>query len=339
MTVQPGIFPPPPPAPCIEPDFKIAFILSPQFSLLPFAGFIDCLRHAADEIDHSRQIHCHWQVVANDIKPVTASCGVKMTPNMTLSECGDVDYIAVCGGQLPWSMEVADQTLDFIRNAYETGTTVIGVCTGSFIIARTGLLDGKNCALNVLHRDQFNYLFPESKPITNQNFVVDHRIITSIGGTSTIDLACHLIETHSGKARAVKALNGLVVDHRRKEHHMPPRMFGHLASCGNWRVEQAAALMEQNFARPYNVANLAERLKTSQRELHRAFNKHAKDSPSGVYRNMRLSHGHWLLTNTNRTITQISHECGFSDGAHFSRWFKQTYGESPSHFRVRRRHI
>ena len=54
---------------------------------------------------------------------------------------------------------------------------------------------------------------------------------------------------------------------------------------------------------------------------------------------MRLEHGHWLLLNSSRTVTQIAHECGFSDGAHFTRWFKKVYGEAPFAFRNRRRQV
>ena len=337
MIEQAKIFPPAPPVPSIKPDLRVAFILSSQFTLLPFAGFIDCLRHAADEADHSRQIYCQWRVIAPKIAPIHASCGVSVLPELTLKEAGVTDYLAVCGGRLPWSMDVPDETLTFLHEAYAKGTTIIGVCTGSFIVARAGLLAGKSCAVHSMHRKQWKSLFPDTQTITDRNFVIDDGIITCNGGTSTIDLACTLIEAHSGKARAIKALTSLVVDHRRTEHYMPHRPFDHLASCGNWRVEQATALMEQNFSNPFNVAMLAERLNTSERELNRAFKKYAHDSPSAICRKMRLAHGHWLLINSNRTITQIALECGFSDGAHFSRWFKQTYGESPSLFRERRR--
>lgn len=339
MTDRPNIFPPPPAALSIEPDLKVDFILSPRFTLLSFAGFVDCLRHAADESDYSRQIYCHWHVIAPRIEQIHSSCGVPVLPELTLTEAGEVDYLVVVGGQLPWTLDVPEETMNFLRKAQEHGTTIVGLCTGSFIIAHAGLLAGKNCAVNIRHLDQLKSLFPDTQPVTDRNFVIDDGVITCNGGTSPIDLACTLIETHSGKARAVKALNSLVVDHRRTEHHMPHRPLSHLSSCGNWRVEQATALMEQNLSNPFNVTSLAQCLNTSVRELHRAFKKHAHEPPSMIYRKMRLAHGHWLLNNTDRTITQIAFECGFSDGAHFSRWFKETYEEPPRLFRERRRGI
>jgi transcriptional regulator GlxA family with amidase domain len=339
MTELFNTFATPPPPPLIKPDLKVAFILTPRFSLVPFAGFIDCLRHAADEADFSRQIYCSWSVIAPDLTPIVASCGVPITPNQSFSDATEYDYVVLVGGQLPWCMNVPEETPEFLRTAYEAGTNIIGLCTGSFILANAGLLDGKRCAVHIEHQNQFRNLFPNAIAETDQIYVDDGGIMTCPGGTSALDLAFTLIERHSGKARAVKALTTLLVDRHRASHHMPERLLGHLTSCGNWRVEQAVALMEQNFSNPYSIAALATRLNTSERQLNRAFQRHTHASPSTICRNLRLCHGQWLLLNTTRTITQIALECGFSDAAHFSRWFRKIYADSPSRFRIQRRDI
>jgi transcriptional regulator GlxA family with amidase domain len=337
MTNLVTVFPAPPPAPSIEPDLRVSFILAPRFTLMPFAGFIDCLRYAADEADFSRQIYCQWTVIAPNLDPILASCGISITPDRTFGDSLSVDYLIVVGGQLPWSLDLPEETFDYLRIAHANGTKIISLCTGSFILARAGLLVGKTCATHIEHRAQFQQLFPDIQTQADLIYVNDNGIITCPGGTSALDLAFTLIETHCGKARAIKALTTLMVDRRRTAHKMPQRPFGYLTSCGNWRVEQAVALMELNFSTPYSVAGLAARLNTSERELNRAFKKYARDPPSTIYRIMRLTHSHWLLINTTRTITQIALECGFSDGAHYSRWFRKAYDESPNSFRNQRR--
>lgn len=327
------VFSPAPPAPEIEPDLRVSIILSPCFTLLPFACLVDCLRYAADTSDYSRKIYCDWQIIAPDLAPIQASCGVDVNPEKTLDQAGSADYLVVIGGRLPQSLEVPAETLDFIRQERDMGCRVIGICNGSFILAQAGLLNGCNCAVNDQHLNQMKMLFPEVKPTTDVNFINDNGIITCNGGTSALDLVFSLIETHCGKARAVKALSGLVLDSRLLEHYVPDRPYGHLLSCGDWRIEQAVALMEKNFSNPLSITMLANRLNTSVRALNRAFKNHANESPSEVCRNMRLAQGHWLLVNATRTITQISLECGFSDAPHFSRLFKNKYGESPGYVR------
>lgn len=327
------------PGPRPEPDIKVGFILAPRFTLLAFASFVDCLRHAADEADRSRQIFCQWKVIAQELSPVRASCGVEVTPQELLPDPASFDYIVMVGGLLPWCLDQPRETYDYLRSARNANIPVAGLCTGSFILANAGLLDGHDCAVHFEHRQQFADMFPNVRPITDQVYVNDRGLITCPGGTSALDLAASLVTEHCGRARAVKGLVSLLVDTHRAAHHMPHRPYEHLATCGNWRVEQSVELMERNFSRPFRIEELARRLGSSPRELNRAFARQANESPTTVWRKMRLSHGHWLLLNTSRSATQIAYECGFTDAAHFARWFKRVYGEAPHAFRVRRRQV
>ena len=329
------LFPPPPKAPEIEPDLKVSIILTPCFSLLPFACLVDSLRFAADTADYSRKIYCNWQIIAPDLTPIKASNGVDVQPEKTLSQAGQCDYLIVFGGRLPFSLDVPDEILEYLRQERAKGCKIIGICTGSFILARAGLLDGRNCAVNDLHLHQMQSLYPKVNSTADVKFLEDNGLITCNGGTTALDLVYTLIEKHCGKARAIKALSGLVFDHRRLEQYAPDRQYGHLLSCGNWRVEHAVTLMEKNFSKPLSITMLAKQLNISVRALNRAFKKHANETPSNICRNMRLAQGHWLLINTARTITQVALECGFSDAPHFSRLFKKNYGTSPGQIRVK----
>lgn len=334
-----SVFFAPPPFPEISPDLRVGFILSPQFSLLPFASFIESLRHAADESDFSRQVYCHWKVIGPTLDPVTASCGVQLSPQETFPDFTEFDYIVVVGGLLPHCLEQAPQTLDYLRKAYAANVSIVGLCTGSFIVAQAGLLDNRRCAIHIDHLEQMKQLFPLSLPQSDQIYVNDNEIITGPGGTAALDLAFSLIEERCGKARAIKGLAALSVEKHRAAHHRPNRPYGNLSVCGNWRVEQAIEIMERQLATPLKIHHLAKTLNSSVRELNRAFKAHAGEPPTVIWRKMRLSHGHWLLVNTTKTVTRIALECGFSDSAHFCRWFKKTYAETPIAFRIHRHSI
>ena len=67
------------PEPGVKPDLKVGFVLTPAFTLLPFAGFVEALRHAADEADRSRQIYCQWSLLAPELEPMRASCGAEIS--------------------------------------------------------------------------------------------------------------------------------------------------------------------------------------------------------------------------------------------------------------------
>lgn len=325
-----------PSPPKVEPDLKVGFILSPKFTLLPFASFVDCLRHAADEADHSRQIYCRWSVIAPSLEPIEASCGVHITPLEIFPDPTSFDYIVAVGGLLPWCLDQPRETYDYLRTAYASNVSAVGLCTGSFILAKAGLLDGRRCAVHAEHQHLFAQLFPSVLPVTDQIYVNDQGLYTCPGGTTALDLAFSLIEEHCGKARALKGIMSLLVDKHRAALHVPHRPYENLTACGDWRVERSIELMERYISRPFGIGQLADRIGSSHRELARAFSRRAGQSPAAIWRKMRLSHGHWSLLNTARTVTQIALECGFADAAHFSRWFKREYGEPPATFRRRR---
>ena len=334
-----ALFPAPPDMPDITPDMRVGFILSPKFTLLAFASFIDGLRHAADEADFSRQIYCHWKVIAPDLTAITASCGVEVRPHEVFPAPDEFDYLVVVGGLLPSCLDHPEKTTHYLREAYAANVAIVGLCTGSFVIASAGLLDGRRCAVERLHLNQMKGLFPNVVPETDQIYVNENDIITCQGGTAALDLVIALIEARCGRARAIKGVTALHMDPIRAAHRMPHRPYGHLMASGNRKVEGAVELMEKQLAGPFRISTLAGQLNTSGRELNRLFSKFAGKPPGAVWREMRLAHGHWLLVNSSRTVTQIALECGFADGAHFSRWFKRTYAETPVEFRDRRRQI
>lgn len=320
----------------IEPDVRFAFILTPSFTLLPFAGFVDAVRHSADEADRSRQIFCTWEVLSHDLAPVTASSGMSVVPWRTYREAGVYDYVVVVGGLLSELDRIHPATLAYLQEVHARGTKLVGLCTGSFAIAKAGLLEGRRCAIHAHHRLEFVELFPDVVPIENEIYVEDGEIITCPGGTAAIDLAVEILIEHCGKSRGLKGLTAMVVDEHRQAHDVGRMPYQDLEECGNWRVEQAVRIMRQKLRDPDTTERLAQTLGTTVRQLNRAFKTHAKATPQEIWRDMRLQHARWRLINSKRTITQIAHECGFSDSSHFSRWFKREFGEPPRSYREQR---
>jgi transcriptional regulator GlxA family with amidase domain len=326
-----------PPERAVEPDLRVGFVLSPNFTLLAFAGFVEALRHAADESDRSRQIYCSWTCLGADLAPVRASCGVEMRPWEVYGDPARFDYLVVVGGLLSDFRQHAPETFAFIRLAAEQGVTLVGLCTGSFALAEAGLLDGRRCAVHLRHRQELIDLYPEVIPVSDERYVIDGKIITCPGGTAAIDLAVALIGRHCGEARALKGLAQMIVSEHQAAQQRVRSPYEDLANCGDWRVERAIELMQQNIGEPLSIEGLARVMGTTVRQLDRAFGDRAKLPPAAFWREMRLQHARWRLLNSSRTVTQIAHECGFADCAHLSRWFRRSFNESPRNYRRRRR--
>ncbi len=318
------------------PDLRVAFILSPQFTLLPFSGFMDTLRHAADEGDRSRQVYCQWDIVGPDLEPVQSSCGAEIRPWKVLSTPDEYDCIVLVGGLLPASTEHPKATRAFLRSANEQKKLIVGLCTGSFTLANAGLLDDGRCAMHFRHDEEFQRQFPTVRTTTHEIFVIDDNIITCPGGTAAIDVAVEVISRRCGRARATKGLADMIVDEHRAAFHTPRLPFDELETCGDYRVERAIKIMRQNLSEAGTVADIASQIGVSVSQLNRAFQAQSQVSPASIWRAIRLKHGRWRVLNSKRSITEIAFECGFSDCSHFIRWFRKTYGETPQEARARR---
>lgn len=325
-----------PPTPSIEPDIRVGFILSPRFTMLPFAGFLDVLRHAADEADRSRQIHCAWEVVGPSLDPVVSSGGVEVAPQTLLGDPTRFDCIVVVGGLLPASREHPPETLEFLRRAGKANLLIAGLCTGCFTLATAGLLDDRRCAVHFRHAEEFAELFPTVESTMHEIYVFDRNVATCPGGTAAIDLAVDIISRYSGRARATKGLADLIVDEHRAAFHVPRHPYHDLECCGDERVEMAIKLMRQSLSEAGTVKNIARRLRISVSQLNRAFRVQTKLSAAQVWRSMRLQHARWRVFNSGIPITRIAHECGFADSSHFIRWFRRVYGETPQEARKSR---
>ncbi len=315
---------------------SVGFILADNFTLSAFSLFVDHLRLAADDGDLSRPILCRWSIMASQDAPVRASCGVTLTRTGPLTDPRQFDYIAVVGGLLHAGRQLDDETIAWLKSAAASGVPLIGICTGSFILCRAGLMTGRRCCVSWYHHQDFLDEFPHHHPVADRMFVIDGDRITCSGGGGAADLATYLIERHLGRAMAQKARHVLLLDRARHGNDAqphPPISDGLTDDVTEPRVRRALLLMEQNLAAPLPIADIAERLRLSTRQLERLFQSVIGVRPVIFYRMLRLRYARWLLDHTDRSVTDIALEAGFSDCAHFSRQFKTMVGVSPSEMR------
>lgn len=319
-----------------EPEVQFALTMAPSFAILALSGFVDTLRHAADDNNRNRQIYCGWRIVGHSLDPVPSSSGIEVRPDATFEALAadPPDYLVVIGGNvMPDIDKVPDAALSCIRDFHASGGTVVGLCTGSFILGQAGLVEGRRVVVHHRHRRDFLGKYPGADITSREVFVEDRRVITSPGGTASIDLAIELLSRKLGRTRALKGLIEMSVDQHRSSFHMPRTPSDELDNCGDWRVEAAVRLMRERISRSSTIGKLAEDVGVSASQLSRLFDRHAGQSPLEFWTNLRLDHARWRLLNGRMSITQIAFECGFSDAPHFSRRFKRRFGQPPNAFR------
>lgn len=313
-------------------DLSIAFVLFNNFTLNPFALFVDALRLAAHDGDDNAGENCRATVIGPTLQPIRSSCHLEITPARTFPAPAEFDYVAVLGDARETSSEADYRKLEYLRRAAAQRVPLIGICTGTFALARAGLLNGRRCCVGWNLYRVMREEFPEVTPIGDQSFVVDRDRLTCAGGVTAAHLAAWLIEKHCGRAISKKALQLLFIDKAlppQTAQPMPPL----LPNARNKHVRRAMLVIEQTMSEPIPLDEVARRIHISQRQLTRVFEDEFGMCPSDFSRLYRLKYGLWLLLNTDRAITDVGAECGFNDLSHFSREFRRHFGAPPSRVR------
>ncbi len=311
---------------------RVGIVLSRRFTLCAFANFVDVLRLAADEGDRSRPIRCRWSVLAQQMRPILSSSGVLVQPQELLGDPARFDYIVVVGGLLD-DVERTDRHIDaFLRSAAAARVPLVGLCTGTFILHRAGLMAGYRGCVSWFHHREFLAQFDGLTPVSDQIFVVDRDRLTCAGGASTAHLAAFLVERHIGKSAATKSLHIMMISDA-EQGDAPQPGFTLDIQTSDSVVHKALLLMQQCLDVPLSITSIARQLNVGKRRLERRFRTAIDKSPSEAFLEMRLALVQHLLENTQRSIASVAAECGFCDSSHLSRLFRRRFGITPQEFR------
>ncbi|MGR3432923.1 MULTISPECIES: GlxA family transcriptional regulator [Roseobacteraceae] len=322
------------PAPSSPPAkrLRVAFLLADRFTLSAFANFVDVLRLAADEADHSRPILCEWVVLSDTLEAVRSSCGVRVQPDTRLRQAARYDYIVVVGGLIGDSAALNGAAQGFLRRQAEAGVPLVGLCTGVFILQRMGLLKGYRCCVSWFHHQDFLDQFEAETPISDQIFVVDRDRLTCSGGHGAAHLAAFLVQRHVGQSAAIKSLNIMMIDDAMGGEKAQPGLT--LARRAKDELVRRALLrMQQNLEVPKTVEDLARELGVGRRTLERRFLADLRQTPLKAYLDLRLERALQRLRTTDASVTNIALACGFCDGPHLSRTMKAERGVTPAEYR------
>jgi len=312
---------------------KIGFILSRSFTLSAFAMFIDTLRLASDEADRSGRRFADWQVLASTRHLITSSCGVQVAPTSDFVDPATFNYIVVVGGLLNHEDPIDADTIAYLRQAATKKVPLIGVCTGTFILAEAGLMDNHQVCVSWLHHDAFRERFPHLDVRADRIFNLDRSRGSCAGGSSAADLAAFIVRRHISKEAERNALEVLQIDRARTAKDIQPRR-PLLIESDDPRLQAALIIMERNIENTLSVGELAAAVGVSRRQLERVFLEKAKSSPALVYRRLRLERARHLLLQTKAPLIEIALEVGFENASHFARLFRKAYGVSPTALRT-----
>lgn len=312
---------------------KIGFVLARSFTLSAFALFIDTLRLASDEADRSGRVLADWQVLASTRNLIISSCGVRVAPTSDFVDPREYNYIVVVGGLLGAECPIDCETIEYLKVAAVEKVPLIGICTGTFILADAGLMKHHRSCVSWLHFKEFRQRFPDHQVRSDRIFNLDRYRGSCAGGSSSADIAASIVRRHISLRAERNALEVLQIDKARSAMHVQPRrpLF---SDSNDPRIQAALIVMEANIENTVSINEVAKEVGLSRRQLERLFMKTMKCSPALTYRKVRLERARQLVVDTRAPLLDIAMEVGFENASHFTRAFRENFGVTPSHLRV-----
>jgi len=310
----------------------IAFVLARRFTLTPFALFVDMLRLTGDEGDRSRRVRCDWQILGEKGLPIDASCGARVLPTMSFDTKIHFDCVVVVGGLLDGLLPLPLEMERFLRAAAARGTPLVGLCTGSFILAELGLLDGRRASVSWFHVHEFRQRYPAVTASAETLFTVDERVSTCSGGLGAADLAAELVRERLTDPAVEDAAKILLLDGLR-DGGAPQPQSGVFLRARDRLVSRTLLLMESNVAVALPIAAVAARMGCSTRQLQRRFLADLGTTPSQAYMRIRIEYAFHLLLRTDRAVEDVGACAGFVNASHFTRAFHKAVGQTPTRYR------
>jgi transcriptional regulator GlxA family with amidase domain len=305
------------------------FLLIPQFSMLAFTSAVEPLR-SANRLAGRRLYE--WQLIAEDGRPVASSSGIEVVPHADLDQVARLAHLIVVAGIDAHRYENR-KVLSTLRRLARGGCSVGAVSTGTYLLARAGLLKGYRATIHWENLASFREEFLDLE-ITSELYEIDRDRVTCSGGTAALDLMLSLIGRTHGRALATQVAEQFLHE-RIRDTRDPQRMtLRNRLDISHPKLLTVAAEMEANLEEPLARAELARRADLSSRQLERLFRKYLGRTPTRYYLELRLDRARLLLTQTSLSVLDVALACGFVSASHFSKCYREHYKKTPREERL-----
>jgi transcriptional regulator GlxA family with amidase domain len=251
-------------------------------------------------------------------------------PNIMLQEVQKTDLIIIPAihGDFEESRKRNAEFIPWIINQYMQGAEVVSLCVASFLLASTGLLDGRHCSTHWQFANQFRALFPNAILQDEKILTESDGIYTSGGAYSFTNLILYLIEKHAGREVAVMAAKGFMIDLDRNSQS-PFMIFSGQKNHKDENILKAQAYIEQNFKEKIAVDDLCDNLALSRRTFERRFKKATANTVWEYLQRVKVEAAKKELELGRKTVSEIMYEVGYSDPKAFRDVFRKVTSMTP----------
>lgn len=308
----------------------VAVIVQDGFA--PFEFGVACEAFGLDRSDDGVP-NFDFRVVTPEPGAVASSIGFTINVEADLSFADEADLVIVCPVPRRTWGSIDPRVLDTVRRAAGRGAWLLSVCSGSFVLAASGVLDGGRATTHWRYADTMAEMYPRIEVDPDVLYVQDGRIITSAGTAAGLDACLHLLRIELGAELTNIIARRMVV---------PPQRDGGQAQFIAQPLPEASSLslspvtdwMLANLQRDLAVEDLAARAHMSPRTFARRFKADLGTTPAAWLARQRIIHAQRLLETTDLALDRIAYECGFGSAAVLRQNFARMLGTTPTAYRA-----
>ena len=244
----------------------------------------------------------------------------------------DLIIIPAIDGEIEQALENNKEFIPWIQEQYKNGAEVASLCLGAFILAATGLVNGRKCATHWAAANDFKRMFPEVNLVTEKIITDEHRIYSSGGAFSYLNLILYLIEKYAGRDMAILAAKVFAIEIQR-DSQASFIIFQGQKEHEDEVVKKAQEYIEKNYQEKITVDELASMFAISRRNLERRFRKVTYNSVVEYIQRVRVEAAKMNLERTRENVNDAMYKVGYNDTKAFRTTFKKITGLSPLEYK------
>jgi transcriptional regulator GlxA family with amidase domain len=271
--------------------------------------------------------------VAAEDGPLIGTAGVRIHAPYVLDDLGDAGIVVVPSWRGP-KEPVPDRCLEAIRAAHADGAVVVGLCMGAFVLAATGLLDGRRAATHWLHAAALAARYPEVRVDPGVLFVDDGDVITSAGTAAGLDACIHIVARFWGVKAAAAIADRMAFSPRRSGAQTQIIPGSIQIGADGEGLSEMMEYMIRNLHEKIDVDRLAAQFNLSRRTFDRRFRAATGLSPIQWVLHQRVLRAQHLLEETDLTVDAIARQVGLSNAVSLRPLFRRTVGINPQAYRA-----
>ncbi|MEL6255791.1 MAG: helix-turn-helix domain-containing protein [Bacteroidota bacterium] len=289
----------------------------------------------AKRIGKYEENYFHIDLVAEKMEPISCHRYFQVQPTATLEEIDQTDLIVITSitGDIEGALEKNGDLINWIRDQrVKNDAEVVSLCRSAFILAETGLLNGKSCATHWVVHQQFQRKYPKIELLPEKIISEDKGIYSSGGAYSFLNMILYLIEKYYGRETAIwcSKMGEIEFDRINQNQFV---IFNGQKEHGDEVIKEVQEYMEKNYESKLSIEALAEKFAISGRTFIRRFKKATLNTPLEYMQRVKVEVAKKSFESTAMHINQVMYSVGYNDEKAFRKIFKKYTGLSPLEYR------